>query len=211
MYTYVALLRSWVHLILMLFRTFSPRLDDNDTFQYSSDSFQNLPYISGCVQNCQNYISMYCCSPITPGAPKSQQETKTYLKLLLILADSGWIWLILTDSGWLLMTLADSSWLWLSARGHLSQPESARVRQSQPVSAVVGQSWHWLTLADSGWLWLALANSNRLWRTARVIQSQQDLSKVIPSWSESASFNQILPESARVLDRFWALLAFWGP
>ena len=43
----------------MLFRTFSPRLEDIDTC--SSDSF---PHISGCVQKCQNYISMYCCSPI---------------------------------------------------------------------------------------------------------------------------------------------------
>ena len=57
-------LRSWVHQISMLFRTFSPRLEDIDTFQCSSDSFPHWPHISGCVQNCQNYISMYRCSPI---------------------------------------------------------------------------------------------------------------------------------------------------
>ena len=57
-------LRSWVHPILMLFRTFSPRLEDIDTFQCSSDSFLHWPHISGCVQNCQNYISMYHCSQI---------------------------------------------------------------------------------------------------------------------------------------------------
>ena len=48
----------------MIFRTFSPRLEDIGTFQCSSDSFPHRPHISGCVQNCQNYISMYCCSPI---------------------------------------------------------------------------------------------------------------------------------------------------
>ena len=31
------------------------------------------------------------CGP--PGAPKSRQEPKTFLKLLLNLADSGWLWL----------------------------------------------------------------------------------------------------------------------
>ena len=48
----------------MLFRTFSPRLEDIDTFQCSSDSFSHWPNISGCVQSCQNYILMYHCSPI---------------------------------------------------------------------------------------------------------------------------------------------------
>ena len=48
----------------MLFWTFSPLGEDNDTFQCSSDSFPHRPHISGCVQNCQNYISMYHCSPI---------------------------------------------------------------------------------------------------------------------------------------------------
>ena len=57
-------LRSWVHLISMLFRTFYPRLEDIDTFQCNSDSFPHWPHISGFVQNCQNYISMYHCSPI---------------------------------------------------------------------------------------------------------------------------------------------------
>ena len=57
-------LRSWVHQISMLFRTFSPRLEDIDTFQWSSDSFPHWPHISGCVKNCQNYFSIYRCSPI---------------------------------------------------------------------------------------------------------------------------------------------------
>ena len=57
-------LRSWVHQVSMLFRTFSPQLEDLDTFQCSFNSFPHGPHISGCVQNCQNYISMYRCSPI---------------------------------------------------------------------------------------------------------------------------------------------------
>ena len=32
-------LRSYVHQIVMLFRTFSPRLEDNDKLKYSSDNF----------------------------------------------------------------------------------------------------------------------------------------------------------------------------
>ena len=57
-------LRSWVHPSSMLFRTFSPGLEDIDTFQCSSDCFPHWPHISGCFQNCQNYILMYHCSPI---------------------------------------------------------------------------------------------------------------------------------------------------
>ena len=57
-------LRSWVHPISMLLRTFSPGLEYIDLFQCSSDSFPHWPHISGCVQNCPNYISMYCCTPI---------------------------------------------------------------------------------------------------------------------------------------------------
>ena len=57
-------LRSWVHPIFMIFRTFSPRLEDNNTFQFSSARFPHWSNISGCVQNCQNYIAMYHCSPI---------------------------------------------------------------------------------------------------------------------------------------------------
>ena len=48
----------------MLFRRFSPRLEEIDTFQCSSDSFPHWPHISGYVQNCQNYILIYHCSPI---------------------------------------------------------------------------------------------------------------------------------------------------
>ena len=47
----------------MLFRTFSQRLEDIDTFQCSFNSFPHWPYISGCVQNWQNYILIYRCSP----------------------------------------------------------------------------------------------------------------------------------------------------
>ena len=42
----------------MLFRTFSPWLEDIDTFQCSFHSFPHWP-----LQNCQNYISMYHCPP----------------------------------------------------------------------------------------------------------------------------------------------------
>ena len=75
--------------------------------------------------------------------------TKTYLKLLLTLADSGWLWLSLANSGWLLMTLADSGWLWRTladsnglwrtARVSQSQPESLKVIQSRSESARVSQ------------------------------------------------------------------------
>ena len=39
-------LKSWVHQIAMLFRTFSPGLEDFDTFQCSSNSFPHWPHIS---------------------------------------------------------------------------------------------------------------------------------------------------------------------
>ena len=160
-------------------------------------------------------------APVLPKT-KSQQEAKTYLKLLLTLAESGWLWLTLPNSGCLLMTLADFWWLWLtladsgcppeSVRVSQSQPELALVSQSQPVSAVVGQSqpttadtgWLRLTTADSGWLWLTLTDSQSQLESARVIKSH-------PVSSESAKVSQILPESERVLDRFWALADYLGP
>ena len=64
-------LRSWVHRISMLFRTFSLQLEDIAAFQCSSDSFPHWPHISGCVQNCRNYISMYHCSPIAGEGPEN--------------------------------------------------------------------------------------------------------------------------------------------
>ena len=67
----------------------------------------------------------------TPQGPqKVSKNLKTYLKLLMTLADSCWFWLTLTNSGWLLMTLADSG----------CPPESFRVSQSQPESVRVGKS-----------------------------------------------------------------------
>ena len=46
------------------FRTFSPRLENNDTLKCSSDSFAHtLRYVVN-VENCQNYIEMYHCPPI---------------------------------------------------------------------------------------------------------------------------------------------------
>ena len=53
-------------IVMCLFRTFSPRLENNDTSKCSSDSFAHtLRYVIN-VKNCQNYIEMYQCPPI-PG------------------------------------------------------------------------------------------------------------------------------------------------
>ena len=51
-------------IVMCLFRTFSPRLETNGTLKYSSDSFAHtLSYVVN-VENCQNYIEMYHCTPI---------------------------------------------------------------------------------------------------------------------------------------------------
>ena len=51
-------------IVMCLFRTFSPRLENNDTSKCSSDSFAHtLRYVVN-VENCQNYIEMYQCPPI---------------------------------------------------------------------------------------------------------------------------------------------------
>ena len=48
-------LRSW---------TVSPRLEVNKPSKCSSHNFPHTTYISPFVENCQNYIGMYRCSPI---------------------------------------------------------------------------------------------------------------------------------------------------
>ena len=61
--------RSWkcvpnLSIIICLFRTFSPRLEDNDISKCSSDSFvHTLRYVVN-VENCQNYLEMFQCPPI---------------------------------------------------------------------------------------------------------------------------------------------------
>ena len=51
-------------IVMCLFRTFSPRLENNDTSKFSSDSFAHtLRYVVN-VENCRNYIAMYQCPPI---------------------------------------------------------------------------------------------------------------------------------------------------
>ena len=62
-----------------------------------------------------------------PGAPKSQQEPKNFLKLFLNLADSGWLWMTLDDFWCLWLTLAVSQSHQKSTRVGQSQPESARI------------------------------------------------------------------------------------
>ena len=47
-----------------IFRTFSPQLENNDTFKCSSDSFAHtLRYVVN-METCQNYIEMYHWLPI---------------------------------------------------------------------------------------------------------------------------------------------------
>ena len=46
-------------IIFLLFMTFSPRLETNDTLQCSSDSFPRMVTYILCVDNCQNYILMH--------------------------------------------------------------------------------------------------------------------------------------------------------
>ena len=42
----------------------SPAIEDNDTLKCTSDNFPRWPNISGFMENCQNYISIYICSQI---------------------------------------------------------------------------------------------------------------------------------------------------
>ena len=51
-------------IIFLLFMTFSPRLETNNTLQCSSDSFPRLGTYILCVENLQNYISTHSCLPI---------------------------------------------------------------------------------------------------------------------------------------------------
>ena len=83
-------MRSWVHQILMLFRTLSQRLEDIDTFQCSSDRFPHLPHISGCMQNCQHYISMYRCYPIAGRGPKNLSRSCPIV-MCLFMTFSPWL------------------------------------------------------------------------------------------------------------------------
>ena len=89
-------LRSWVHPILRLFRTFSAQLENNDIFQCSSDSFSHWPHISGCVQNCKNYISMYCCSTIAErrSLKSVQNLSHSYMPFQDLLPAIGEQWYI---------------------------------------------------------------------------------------------------------------------
>ena len=73
----------------------------------------------------QFYIKKIFRGP--PGASTSQQELQTYLKLLLALAESGWLWLTLADSDRFWMTFDDSGWLWRTLAVHQSPLESTRV------------------------------------------------------------------------------------
>ena len=88
------------------------------------DLFWNVPLITNICfiwQFCGQNIYFEPVSPPKnilgpPGAPKNQQKLKTFLNLLLNMADTGWLWLTLAASRFTLMTLADSGRLWLSAR-----------------------------------------------------------------------------------------------
>ena len=52
-------------IVMCLFMTFSPWLENNDTSKCSYDSFAHtLIYVVN-VENCQDYIEVYQCSPIT--------------------------------------------------------------------------------------------------------------------------------------------------
>ena len=87
------------------------------SLSHFSDLFWNVTMIRTCV-SFDNFAArvLILHQFSLQNFPKSQQEPKTYQKLLRTLADSGWLWLTLADSGWHLMTLADTGWLWLSAR-----------------------------------------------------------------------------------------------
>ena len=80
-------LRSWVHQIIILFRTFSPRLEDNDTLNCSFDNLPYWPYISGFLQKCQNYVLMNHCSPIEGKRSwKSVQNLSLFLLILQVIS-----------------------------------------------------------------------------------------------------------------------------
>ena len=51
-------------LVFLLFMTFSPQLETNNTLQCSSDSFPRMVTYILCVENCQNYIWTHSCLPI---------------------------------------------------------------------------------------------------------------------------------------------------
>ena len=58
-------IRSWYFKICICSRTVSPQLEDNYALKCSSDNFPYTYYMSLCMENYQNYITMYSCSPIT--------------------------------------------------------------------------------------------------------------------------------------------------
>ena len=50
-------------IVFSTFYDFSPRLENKDTVQISSDSFPRLVTYILCVENCRNYILMHSCLP----------------------------------------------------------------------------------------------------------------------------------------------------
>ena len=60
-------LRSWLHEIVILFRSFSPRLGHNDTLKWWYENFPYITHMSPCMEYCQNYnwvcnAKNFCCS-----------------------------------------------------------------------------------------------------------------------------------------------------
>jgi hypothetical protein len=51
-------------IVFLLFRTISPGLENNDTLICRSDNFTTTLTFVVKLENCQNNISMYNCSPI---------------------------------------------------------------------------------------------------------------------------------------------------
>ena len=51
-------------IVLLLFKTFSPLLENNYPLKWSSDSFSHMVTYMGCVENCRNYILTQSCLPI---------------------------------------------------------------------------------------------------------------------------------------------------
>ena len=68
-------LRSWVHPISMLFRTFSPRLEDIDTFQCSSDNF-NIDDISQGV--CKTVRTSFYCIIVLQSRGEGPEKAHNY-------------------------------------------------------------------------------------------------------------------------------------
>ena len=56
--------RTNLSLVILLFKTFSPRLENNDTSTCSYDSFPRMVTYMLCVEKCLNYIPMYYCPSI---------------------------------------------------------------------------------------------------------------------------------------------------